>query len=616
MRSATTGIFKKISGEFKEEITLRMWRKVCQSRYFDLAFKKFFEETKNAVIKAPFYLSVGQESISAALATVFPEAILFPQHRCHDIYLAWGGDPEYLADELIHLPSGCAGGKVGSASLHIPEKMIGHDGFMGTQVRDAVGYALRSQKACIAFMGDASAEEGYVLGAEGFAASRKAPVLFVCSDNNLSILTKVEKRRNWSTENVAKALEMESIEITDDPWIIMRAFNALKNKLPAYFNIYTCRHLWHGGARCDGPPEWNRFELIKKELDTIGLCVKAGKIELDAKAQMNGVWNRRLNEFRKIYVEIPKKVVQKKSLGRTSAQTISEITRKHLFEKKGVAGGQCLTAVGWVGGTVPELTEADGLFETSMDDTSWPGIMVGMSSNDFRPILVVRYQGFLWFNAEVIANRAGKSKDIWNEPRPVLVRAIAMDGGIGPVASGSHVSLLTRMPGLRVYAPMTPREYEYGYEEFMKYDDPMIFSEHRRGFSVDYEMEDVVREKADITIFAVSSTRLNAIEALPELENEGIICNLVHVKWLKPFEITENMHNALQNSKYGGLFLDGDFENGHMKCMAYDLMCATGRIIKVCGLEERSAGFSPESDNLPPTKEKIIKKVKALLSSR
>lgn len=611
MRSAITGIFKNISGEFDREITLRMWRKMCESRYFELAFKKFVEETGNSIVKIPFYLSVGQESVSAALSIVFPEAILFPQHRCHDIYLAWGGDPEALADELIHFSSGCAGGKGGSASIHIPGKMIGHDGFMGTQVRDCVGRALQSKQACIAFMGDASAEEGYVLGAEGLAASRHAPILFVCLDNNLSILTKVKTRRSWTTENVAKSFGMESIEMTDDPWLIMQQFKNLR-KFPAYFNIYVCRELWHAGTGKDNEPEWNRFELVKEELDRIGLCAIAGKIELDVKARMNGIWNRRLKEFRKTHIGIPKNVEQKKSLSRTSAQTIAEITRKHVLEKMGVVGGQCLTAVGWVGGTVPQLSEGDGLFETSMDDTSWPGIMVGMASKDFRPILIVRYQGFLWFNAEAIANRAAKSKYLWNEPRPVLVRAIAMDGGMGPVASGSHTSLLTRMPGLRVYAPMTPKEYEYGYREFMNYDDPMVFSEHRRAFQIDYEMEDIVLPMSDITIFAVSSTRLNVLEAWPVLAGEGIICNLIHVKWLKPFEITENMKLALAGSKCG-LFLDGDFEYGHMRAMAYDLIMASGKQVYVLGLEERSAGFSPESDNLPPTKEKIIAKVKEIL---
>ena len=37
----------------------------------------------------------------------------------------------------------------------------------------------------------------------------------------------------------------------------------------------------------------------------------------------------------------------------TVRETIKEITRKHLTEGKGKCYGQCLTAVGWVGGTLP-----------------------------------------------------------------------------------------------------------------------------------------------------------------------------------------------------------------------------------------------------------------------
>ena len=303
----------------------------------------------------------------------------------------------------------------------------------------------------------------------------------------------------------------------------------------------------------------------------------------------------------------------KKPNGRTCADAISEIIKKHIELKRGIVGGQCLEAAGNVRGTMPDIKDKERIFEASMDDTSWVAIMVGMASVDFRPIIIIRFGGFLHYNAVPISNRAGISKYMWNESRPVFVRVINRDGGIGPVASGSHYSLLTRMPGVYVYAPMTPKEYDYAYEWFMEHDDPMLLSEHIRAFGVDYEMDDIVCEKADLAIFAVSSTRLNALEALSELEKEGITCNLIHVKWLKPFLVTDNMRLAMQNSKHGGLFLDGDYENSHMKCMAYDLMCSTGKIVRVLGRDEHPAGFSPETDNLPPTKEKIIKKVKDIL---
>ena len=39
------------------------------------------------------------------------------------------------------------------------------------------------------FLGDASAEEDYVLTSLGWASTKKLPILFIVEDNNLSILT-------------------------------------------------------------------------------------------------------------------------------------------------------------------------------------------------------------------------------------------------------------------------------------------------------------------------------------------------------------------------------------------------------------------------------------------
>ena len=51
-------------------------------------------------------------------------------------------------------------------------------------------------------------------------------------------------------------------------------------------------------------------------------------------------------------------------------ETIKEIVRIHLKENNGIAMGQCLTAVGWVGGTLPELYEEDGMIELSRKKTN------------------------------------------------------------------------------------------------------------------------------------------------------------------------------------------------------------------------------------------------------
>ncbi|MDP3921276.1 MAG: transketolase C-terminal domain-containing protein [Candidatus Omnitrophota bacterium] len=300
-------------------------------------------------------------------------------------------------------------------------------------------------------------------------------------------------------------------------------------------------------------------------------------------------------------------------MARTVAQTIGETTRKHLKENNGLLFGQCVTAVGWIGGTVPEMTEEEGIVELSMADVSGSGIAVGAALVGRRPIYVIRYQGFMWYNAAPLVNYAAKSKDMWNVPCPILIRSIAMEGGIGPVASASHHGLVMHMPGMPVCAPMTPGEWLEAWQSFMDHDDPLYISEHRRSFPIDYEMNDTIEADAKITLIAISATRLNALEAIKKLDGEGIRCDLIHLLWLKPFTISETMIASLKKTGLG-LVLDSDFEiSGPSRSIAHELMLKTSVPVHTLGLEDRSAGFAPHLDNGTPTVARILAKIRNLI---
>ena len=303
-------------------------------------------------------------------------------------------------------------------------------------------------------------------------------------------------------------------------------------------------------------------------------------------------------------------------MARTVAETISESTRRHLKVGNGLLLGQCVTAVGWIGGTVPEMTEAEGIVELSMADMAGAGIAVGAAVVGRRPIYVIRYQGFMWYDAAPLLNYAAKSKDMWGVPCPILVRSIAMEGGIGPVASGSHHGMVMRMPGMPVVAPMTPGEWAEAWAWFMDHDDPLYISEHRKSFPIDYEMEPRLNARPDVTLFAISAARLNALEAVKVLAADGMTCDLIHLKWLKPFEATDAMLQSLGKSQLG-LVIDSDFEvGGPSRSIAYELMLASSAPVHALGLEDRSAGFAPHLDNGTPTVERIVKCVKNLLGGR
>lgn len=291
-------------------------------------------------------------------------------------------------------------------------------------------------------------------------------------------------------------------------------------------------------------------------------------------------------------------------------ETIKEITKSHL-SKGNQLFGQCLTAVGWVGGTIPELTEKDGIVELSMADVMAGGVVVGSALIGKRPIYVVRYQGFQWFNSSIITNYAGKTKEMWNVSCPVFIRSIAMEGGIGPVAGSSHHGIYFRMPGIKIASPMSPSEYHEVYNEYMNGDDAMYVSEHRRSYDNNIDLENVVHENPDFVLFPFSITRFDSIKASKSLLNDGLKINVYHQLWINPLKISDEQINSLKSSKYGGIVLDDDYPNGIAKQVAYELMLKTGKPVYVLCIKEKSAGFQPFNDNLPPNESDIIKFIKS-----
>ncbi|PKN02358.1 MAG: hypothetical protein CVU77_00720 [Elusimicrobia bacterium HGW-Elusimicrobia-1] len=292
MRKPDYGIIPDAVRAASKERSLAIFRRMCLSRYFETGI---IDAVADETVDYPVYLSMGQESIPAALAEEIGGFMIFAQHRCHAAYLAFGGDPAKLRDELMGLPTGTSGGRAGSNCVQCHSgglEMFGHHGLIGENVPLAVGASLGSGKPAVCFFGDGAAEEDYVFAAMGFAVTHKLPVLFVCEDNNLSILTEIRDRRSWSITKVAAALYMPAVDIADDPWSVAAKVAGLKKNLPAFMNIYTCRARWHVGAGIDGPPAWDRFALVKEELLALGLGNEAAKIENEVRAFMTELWKK------------------------------------------------------------------------------------------------------------------------------------------------------------------------------------------------------------------------------------------------------------------------------------------------------------------------------------
>ena len=255
-----------------------------------------YQLIKNKKIKYPVYLSTGQEYIPSSIAQIVKSKklspLLFGQHRCHSLYLSFGGNINKLADELLGKKSGCTYGMGGSLSIHSEKiNMFGHDGFLGSNVCIGVGACFSSNKPTIIFMGDSTIEEDHTLAALGWASTRNLPILFIVEDNNYAILTEKKERRNWEASEVAKGFKINSFDIDDDPRQIKKILDNNIFKKPMLLNIHTNRLTWHVGAGIDSG---NKFDRLDSEIKLIGK--KAEDENHRIKKRIDNLWKNHLNK--------------------------------------------------------------------------------------------------------------------------------------------------------------------------------------------------------------------------------------------------------------------------------------------------------------------------------
>jgi pyruvate/2-oxoglutarate/acetoin dehydrogenase E1 component len=160
---------------------------------------------------------------------------------------------------------------------------------------------------------------------------------------------------------------------------------------------------------------------------------------------------------------------------------------------------------------------------------------------------------------------------------------------------------------------MTPGEYRAVWDQFIAGDDPMYVSEHRRSFPLTDEMHNRVSRHARITVLAISAARLNALEAVQELEREGIAVDLFHQVWLKPFAPSTELLASLQKTGTG-LVVDTGFELcGASQAIAFDLMHRSGVAVHALGIEDRVCGAAPAVENITPSAARIAERIRLLV---
>jgi len=302
----------------------------------------------------------------------------------------------------------------------------------------------------------------------------------------------------------------------------------------------------------------------------------------------------------------------------TLKDIICEITKKHLAKYKTFVFGQNLLGVGQVNGTLPKnLREKDGIIDLPMADVAGGGIVTGCAIQGLRPFYIIRYQGYNWFNMIFIINYAAKSKSIWKIPSPLWIRGIANEGSIGPVAGSTQISQFYKMPGIKIFSPITPREYKNTYQKFLKDDEVYYISEHRKTYENYRSVNSSLYQKSDLTVILNSITRHSAGDIEREFKNTKFKISIIHLYKLKPLLFSKKEIKSIKNSKFGVLICDNDYLDG----MPAILSANINKKYKVknsylLGLKEKTAGHHSKRDILPPNSKNIISKIYEIIKKK
>jgi pyruvate/2-oxoglutarate/acetoin dehydrogenase E1 component len=213
--------------------------------------------------------------------------------------------------------------------------------------------------------------------------------------------------------------------------------------------------------------------------------------------------------------------------------------------------GEDVAKPGGVFAVTPGLQEHHGpdrVFDTPISELVLSGAAFGAAVSGLRPVLEIMFGDFLPIAMDAIVNQAAKYWYLSNEQAsvPLVIRsAIGAGGRFGAIHSQNPASWFLGVPGLKVVAPSTPADAKGLLKASIRDDNPVLFLEHKRLYSVKGEVNGSVGELGraavrrggrDVTLISAMKSVQDCLDAAEELAADGIDAEVIDLRTLRPFD--------------------------------------------------------------------------------
>ena len=228
-------------------------------------------------------------------------------------------------------------------------------------------------------------------------------------------------------------------------------------------------------------------------------------------------------------------------------------------------------------GTTSNLEKKFGterVFDMPTSENAMTGVAIGAALNGIKSVMTHQRIDFFLLAMDQLVNGAAKWHYMFGSQNcvPITIRLIIGRGwGQGPTHSQNLQAWFSHIPGLKVVMPTTPEDAKGMLLASIFDPNPVIFLEHRWLHNSIGEVLDgdirvplgkakIIKSGKDITLVAMSYMSIEAIHASDYLEKQGISCEVIDLRTIKPLDWETVMASV---SKTGRLLaLDSGFSTG------------------------------------------------------
>jgi acetoin:2,6-dichlorophenolindophenol oxidoreductase subunit beta len=228
--------------------------------------------------------------------------------------------------------------------------------------------------------------------------------------------------------------------------------------------------------------------------------------------------------------------------------------------------GEDVAVAGGVFKATPDLQERFGpgrVFDTPISELALAGAAYGAAVTGLRPVFEVMFGDFMALAMDSLVNQAAKFWYISNEQGtvPLVVRsAVGAGGRFGAIHSQTHGTWFQGIPGLKIAFPSSPAEAKGLLKAAIRDDNPVIFLEHKRLYSVKGPAPEpdtiiplgqagIARAGDDLTIVSVGKGVPDALAAAEALAADGLSAEVVDLRTLRPLDVATVLESVAKTNR-------------------------------------------------------------------